>query len=106
MLGALLRRRRWPVAYLGQSVPLPDLAAIVREICPAVVVVVAMSDETAGGLIEWPHWMPEAAQTGKPVVGFAGRVFVQHPEWRMRVPGLFLGATVAEGLEILEGILR
>ncbi len=48
MLGVLLRRRRWPVAYLGQAVPLPDLVKFTREIKPAVVVLVAMTEQS------WP----------------------------------------------------
>lgn len=30
MLGVLLRRKGWPIAYLGQNVPFPDLASFIR----------------------------------------------------------------------------
>jgi MerR family transcriptional regulator, light-induced transcriptional regulator len=105
MLGALLRRRRWPVIYLGQMVPLPDLAALVRDLSPALVVVVAMSEETANALADWPVWLPEAAKIGKPIFSFAGRVFSESPEWRMRVAGVFLGATLRDGLDTVERLL-
>jgi len=106
MLGVLLRRRRWPVAYLGQALPLPDLAAFVRDLQPPAVVLVAMREETAQALIDWPRWLPEAARTGRPLVVYGGRIFTHQPEWRARVPGVFLGATLGEGVETLERLLQ
>lgn len=106
VLGALLRRQRWPVAYLGQSVPLPDLATFVRETKPPAVVLVAMTEETASALLEWPRWLPEATERGYPVFCFGGQVFTAKPEWRAKMPGLFLGETLEEGLDHLTRILR
>jgi MerR family transcriptional regulator, light-induced transcriptional regulator len=106
MLGALLRRRRWPVAYLGQMTPLQDLTALVRDIDPPLVVLVAATDAAASALVEWPVWLPDAAQSGKPVVAFGGRVFSEHAEWRLRVPGVFLGATLRDGLDTIERLLH
>jgi MerR family transcriptional regulator, light-induced transcriptional regulator len=106
MLGALLRRRRWPIVYLGQAMPLPDLAAIAREMAPSLVCLAATSEQTATALAQWPQWLPEAAQTGKPLICYAGNIFSLHPEWRTRVPGTFLGATISEGLETIERLLR
>jgi methanogenic corrinoid protein MtbC1 len=105
VLGALLRRRRWPVAYLGQAVPLVDLANFVRDIRPSAVVLVAMLEETAAKLSEWPQWLPEVAQSGRPPVGFGGRVFSLNPEWTLRVPGTYLGSTFRQGLETIERLL-
>jgi DNA-binding transcriptional MerR regulator len=106
ILGALLRRRRWPVAYLGQNVPLSDLAAFSRDIKPNLIVLVAMLEETAGQLVEWPQWMPDAVQTGKPVISYGGRVFTRQPEWRVRMPGKFLGTTIEEGVQSIESLLK
>lgn len=105
-MGVLLRSHRWPVAYLGQSVPLPDLADLVRSVRPNLVVVVATVQEAAHALVDWPRWLPEAAETGRPVVGFGGLYFTEHPEWRERVPGRFLGASLQEGLGNIEEILN
>jgi MerR family transcriptional regulator, light-induced transcriptional regulator len=105
VLGALLRRRRWPVAYLGQAVPLGDLANFVRDIRPSAVVLVAMREETAAALSEWPQYLPEVAQSGRPGVGFGGRVFSVNPEWTLRVPGTFLGSTFRQGLEAVERLM-
>lgn len=106
MFGALLRRRRWPVAYLGQSVPLVEVASFVRQTAPSAIVMVAMTEEPATALQAWPAVLPEVAESGRPVFGFAGRIFSLKPEWRSRVPGLFLGATLDEGIQTLESILQ
>jgi MerR family transcriptional regulator, light-induced transcriptional regulator len=106
IFGALLRRRRWPIAYLGQSIPLPDLAEFVDHTAPLAVVVVAMTQEPAAALVDWPRYLPNATGNEKPVFAYAGRVFSEEPEWRAKVDGVFLGAEIAEGVETLERILR
>lgn len=106
VLGALLRRRRWPVAYLGQAVPLPDLAALARDMQPQMIVLVAMTESTAAELVDWPRWMPEAAQFGKPVIGYGGRIFTLQPEWCQRVEGVYLGDTLSDGIKTVESLLR
>jgi methanogenic corrinoid protein MtbC1 len=105
-MGALLRRRLWSIIYLGQAVPLPDLASFVREVNPHLVVLVAMTEETASNLIDWTNWLHEAATRGRPVVGFGGRIFVEKPEWRLKVPGIYLGSTFEEGILTIEKLLR
>ncbi len=106
ILGAILRRRRWPVAYLGQAVPLPDLATFTRDIKPSIVILVAMTEETAEELVDWPQWLPEVAQSNRPIIGFGGRIFIQKPEWQHRLPGVFLGSTFHEGLDTIDKLLR
>lgn len=104
MLGVLLRRRSWPVAYFGQNMPLPDLAAFIGKIQPSVVVMVAMSEETTHTLSEWPQWIAQIE--GKPVIAFGGRVFSLVPGLKNIVPGLYLGDTLQEGLHKLIGLLE
>jgi len=99
MLGALLRRRLLPVAYLGQSVPLPDLATFIRVTKPKLVVIVAMTENSANEMIDWPSLMPEVSQSNLPLICFGGKVFDDKPEWRSRIPGIFLGTTIQQGLE-------
>ncbi len=102
VLGALLRRRRIPVAYLGQSVPLDDLRTFLDEMRPGLVVLVAMLEETAAQLADWPDRLPESAAAGKPIISFGGRAFVNHPELKQQTPGLYLGDTLEEGLAKIE----
>lgn len=102
ILSSLLRRRRWPVAYLGQAMPLPDLANIVKEINPSMVVLVAMTENAASELSEWPQWLPEIARSGKPPLGYGGRIYRIQPEWRLRMAGQYLGDNFREGLANIE----
>jgi MerR family transcriptional regulator, light-induced transcriptional regulator len=105
ILGALLRRRRWPVAYLGQTVPLADLASLVQDMQPEVVVLVAMTEASAAELVEWPRYFPKATAHGRPEIAFGGRVFSEQPEWRDRVAGVYLGATLEAGITTLDDML-
>jgi MerR family transcriptional regulator, light-induced transcriptional regulator len=106
MLALLLRRRGWPVLYLGQAVPLPDLAAFVLQAGSSVVVLSAMTEEPACSLIEWPTYLPEAASTGYPTVGYGGAIYTRQPPSGEKTPGLFLGTTLEEGLATIEALLR
>jgi methanogenic corrinoid protein MtbC1 len=105
IMGALLRRRRYPVVYLGQAVPLPDLAGLVRDVRPSMAVLVAMTEEAAAELVDWPNWLPETAQSGHPLIGYGGRVFRDHPEWQHRMAGIYLGDTFQEGISTIERLL-
>jgi MerR family transcriptional regulator, light-induced transcriptional regulator len=100
MLGVLLRRRGWPVAYLGQDVPFADLAAFVAQIQPGALVLVGMLEESARQLAGWPQWINQVG--GQPLVAFAGRAFVVQPELQSQVPGFYLGDTIQAGLARLE----
>jgi len=106
MLGVLLRRRRWPVAYLGQAVPLPDLAKFVRDIRPPVVITVAMTEKPARELQQLGKWLPEAVRTGRPAITYGGRAYNLKPELREHMIGTFLGATLLEGVDTVERMLR
>lgn len=105
VLGALLRRRRWPIAYLGQAVPLEDLANIVKDINPSLIVLVAMTEEAALELVDWPKHMPEIDQSNHPIIGYGGRAFMMNPELRLRMKGLYLGNSFKEGLDTIERLL-
>jgi len=103
MLGTLLRRQGWPVAYLGQNVPFHDLAAFTDEIQPVAVVLVAMCEEPARALAEWPKWIRQESRS--PIIAFGGRAFVVWPELQGMVPGIYLGATLQGGLRNLVSLL-
>lgn len=103
MLGVLLRRKGWPVAYLGQDMPFQDLAKFVKEIDPPAIVLVAMRAETASALAEWPKWIPQVG--GKPMIAFGGRAFIIQPGLKTVVPGNYLGDSLIEGVEKMEHFL-
>jgi len=106
MLAVLLRRLRWPVIYLGQAMPLSELASFVHDVDVAVLVFVAMTEETAHALADWPSWLPDVAGAKRPVVGYGGRIFVVQPEIAAAVSGTLLGQTLREGLETLNRMLH
>jgi len=104
MLGVLLRRQGWPVAYLGQNVPFHDLAIFIDSIHSPAVVLVAMGEEPARALIKWPHWIKQVG--GNPAITFGGRAFVVQPELQGMVPGTYLGATIPDGLTNLVSLIQ
>jgi DNA-binding transcriptional MerR regulator len=103
MLGVLLRRQGWPVAYLGQNMPFADLEKLCDEIHPRAVVLVAMQEEPARALIEWQRWLRQV--DGNPIVAFGGRAFVSLTELQKMVPGIYLGNTIRDGLRNLISLL-
>ncbi|MBN1564655.1 MAG: MerR family transcriptional regulator [Anaerolineae bacterium] len=105
MLGVLLRRLRWPVVYLGQSVDLPDLASFATNLKPAVIVFVAMTEVTAQTLSRWPEWLPND-DANDFTVAFGGYVFTQQPEWIEKIAGQYLGDELAEGVQKLDNLLH
>ena len=105
MLGALLRRQRCPIVYLGQSVPLKDLSEFVKDIHPSAVILVAMTENPVKSLADWPLWLPEAASTGEPPICFGGRIFNTNPDWQKKIPGIFLGSTISQGIQKINALL-
>jgi len=105
MFGVLLRRRHWPVTYLGQALPLADLARFVAAERPAMVAVVAMRDDTAAALVDWPLAWPPPGGGGPAALCYGGRAFTTDPTWRERVAGTYLGDTLEQGVATVEGIL-
>jgi DNA-binding transcriptional MerR regulator len=106
MLGVLLSRLRWPVRYLGQAVPLPQLSSFIEALTPSVVIFVATTEESARALTEWPTWLPKVAESNSPLMCFGGRAFVEHPELIEAVQGRYLGDTLQEGVQKLNSILH
>jgi len=106
VLGVVLRRLRWPVVYLGQTVPLSDLSNLIVDLAPSIVVFAAMTEETARALADWPQRLSGRALEPLPVIGYGGRAFITHPELIEAVPGVFLGQTLQEGIEKLDRMLR
>lgn len=103
MLGVMLRRQGWPVAYLGQNVPFADLDTFIRQIRPAAVVIVAMRSEPARGLIDWAKQIRE--DQAEFHFTFGGRAFVVEPDLQKSVPGIYLGDTLQEGMNKLLELL-
>ena len=105
MIGAILRGHRYPVVYLGQSVPLLDLRDFIQDIKPPLVVLTAMIEETALELINWPNILSDVVKAGKPIIGYGGRIFVEKSEIQHRMGGIYLGNTISEGISSIERLI-
>jgi DNA-binding transcriptional MerR regulator len=106
MLAVLLRRLRWPVLYLGQTMPLDSLSIFIEDLVPSVVVFVAMTEEPARALLDWPTWLPTVARDQRPMICFGGLAFNENVELAAQVQGIFLGRTLQEGTQKLDAILH
>jgi len=105
MLGVLLSRLRWPVSYLGQSIALNGFDAFIEQMEPSLVVFVAMTEQSAKELSEWPHWLPTIYKANQPQICFGGRIFVEQPAYIDGVEGVFLGQSLEEGISTLNRLL-
>jgi DNA-binding transcriptional MerR regulator len=105
ILGAILRRRRYPVTYLGQSVPGSDLENFIHDMNTPLVVLVAMLEETATHLVEWSVNFARKEKAGVPIIGYGGRVFVGKPEWQQKMKGIYLGDSLEEGIQAIDRLL-
>jgi DNA-binding transcriptional MerR regulator len=106
MLGALLRRLRWPVLYLGQTVPLADLAGFLEEQNSSILLFVAMMEASAKALVEWPRWLSEASAGETTLVCYGGRAYLEHPDLIAETPGEYLGDTLQAGIQKLDELLH
>lgn len=102
MIGAILRRHRFPVIYLGQSVPFVDLGKFIQDINPKLVVLAAMTEESAKELANWPQIIGDVVKARKFIIGYGGRIFVEKPEWQKRVEGVYLGNTIINCISLIE----
>ncbi len=105
MLGVLLRRLRWPVLYLGQSLPLSDLGTLVERVSPSLIVFVAMSEITALALADWPQWLIRQGEAELPIIGYGGRAFTENTALADLVPGVLLGTTIYEGYQRIHRVM-
>jgi hypothetical protein len=102
----LLQRSRWPIIYLGQSVDLPDLISFVENIRPSMIVFVAMTEDSAQALSQWPQWLSTEQDKKTTIVAYAGYILTQDLTWIERVSGVYLGHTLLDGLDTANDLLR
>jgi len=106
VLGAILRRRRYAVAYLGQSVPTGDLEGFVLEMKAPLVVLVAMLEDAAVQMVSWSRNHLEKSGSRFPAIGYGGKAFIERPDMQKEMSGVYLGDTLEEGIQNIERLLR
>lgn len=105
MMGSLLRRLRWPVLYLGQTMPLSELEDFVNHTKPSAIVFVAMLAASAHELLNWERWLPNLAKSKQTFVCYGGRAYVEDSSLLNQMSGIYLGNSLKEGVDHLNRIL-
>lgn len=101
LITLLLRRQGRAAIFLGANVPLPHLDAALEEVGPQLAVLSAQQLPTAARLLE----AAELLNGHTVAVAFGGGIFNRLPEVRGRIPGHFLGETIAEAPPMVEALL-
>lgn len=87
LVALFLRRRGYPVLYLGAEVPYRDLEDMLRSTSADLVILSAQMLTSAGRL--YPV-VEDLVSHGIPV-GYGGRIFIQYPSLREVLSGHYLG---------------
>ena len=101
VLTYLLRRRGRMAIFLGANVPLERFEETIQTLKPLIVVITAQDLKTAATLLSFHELL---GRKDIPLA-YGGLVFNLIPELRERIPGYFLGETIAEAPDTLETLL-
>jgi DNA-binding transcriptional MerR regulator len=101
VLTYLLRRRGRMAIFLGANVPLQRFEETILTLKPQLVVITAQELRTASTLLPFN----ELLEKEDIPLAYGGLVFNLIPALRERIPGHFLGETLAEAPETVEGLL-
>jgi DNA-binding transcriptional MerR regulator len=96
-----LRQRGWEVIYLGGNVPLEKLDATIQSSKPDLIVSSAQQLSTAANLFE----VAEYLQSEGVLLAYGGMIFNLLPELCDRIPGLFLGESLEQVVQVVENIM-
>ncbi len=100
LLTLLLRRRGWTVVYLGANVPVEQMEAAVAAVRPDLVILAALRLPSAATLLETAR-----ALEGRVSIGYGGGVFNALPAIRARIPGHFLGESLAAAADAVDALM-
>jgi methanogenic corrinoid protein MtbC1 len=91
------------VEYLGPDLPIDDLVDYAHQEKPAMLCMCATMEENALRLTRVKEKLSKIRPI--PVFGYGGQAFTLKPDLRQKVPGEYLGDTIAEGVKKVEQIL-
>ena len=104
MLSVMLRARGFRVDYLGPDIPIEDLTDFAKQEHPDMIILTASLEPAA---LELKHFQERLDRLRvKPIFGYGGRAFVFKPALCGQVPGIFLGTSLDEGVETVNGLLQ
>jgi len=97
----LLRRHGWEVVYLGANVPLSRLDATLEATAPKLVLSVAQTLTSAAALLA----MAVVVNAHGTSLAYGGGIFTHYPAVTSRIPGYFLGNSLAAVPETVERLV-
>lgn len=105
-----LSRHGFNIVYLGPNLPIDELLVVLDDLQPPLVLLSASTEQTLSTMIAYAHAIRDHGQrlpvtVPTSVVGYGGRVFVDQPEHRGTVDGVFLGESRQEIVESVDQIL-
>jgi MerR family transcriptional regulator, light-induced transcriptional regulator len=103
MMAVMLRSEGYRVEYLGPDIPIDDLVDYAKFEKPSMIVLSATMESSASELKR----MQEKVNRLRPVPVFAygGRAFVEKPDLRKQIAGIYLGDTLDLALEEVHNLL-
>jgi len=104
MMSIMLRSQGYRVEYLGPDVPLEDLVDYASYEHPDLIILTAMMESAALELRSMSEKLSKLRKS--PLFGYGGRAFLVKPELQKKVPGVFLGKSMAEGLELVSSLMN
>lgn len=103
MMSVMLRHIGYRVEYLGPDLPIDDLVDYARQEKPAMVCMSATMEENALRLTHVQEKLLKIKPA--PVFGYGGQAFTLKPDLRQKIPGVYLGDTLADGIKQVEKII-
>ena len=104
MICLFLARRGYAVGYLGANLPAAELARVVQQRTPQLVLLSAQTDATAealGDVLRSLRRLPPPW----PELAYGGWIFNARPELRAQTPGIYLGADARAAIATVEELL-
>jgi methanogenic corrinoid protein MtbC1 len=104
MLSVLLRRSGYVVLFLGQNLPIDQLAEALAQARPQALILSATRQETARGLVEFATVIRQMPPP-RPLLAFGGRAFTQHPEIIDTIDGHYIPGDAIQATAHLRQLL-
>lgn len=103
MMAVMLRHIGYRVEYLGPDLPIDDLVDYARQEKPAMLCMSATMEENALRMTRVQEKLSKIKPS--PVFGYGGMAFMLKPDLKQKIPGVYLGDTLADGVKLVEQIL-
>lgn len=97
MFSMLMEQRGWEIVYLGQNLSTEGLGDMIARLTPAVLCIGITMAEHVSGIFEMAR-IAEQFDRQQLAFVYSGRVLAEHPELQRRIPGIYLGTSMAEAV--------